>query len=213
MSSEKPLGIPDLVTRRHVGSLTEALSDFRFQADRLRAWGSQLARVLSGGGRVLVAGNGGSAAEAQHLASELVGRMCDDRQPYSAIALSAETSSLTAISNDYGFQEVFARQVRAHGRRGDILVCLSTSGASTNLIEAGRAARDIGIASWALTGPAPNPLAVSCDDVIAIPSVDAQTVQEIHLMCVHLLCRHVEAALPDSSMDGHRQLRLERTGP
>jgi D-sedoheptulose 7-phosphate isomerase len=213
MSREKPLLVPDLLTREHVGSLTRALSDFRFQADRLRGWGGQLAEVLHSGGRVLIAGNGGSAAEAQHMAAELVGRMRDDRRPYSAIALSAETSSLTAISNDYGFEEVFARQVQAHGRRGDVLVLLSTSGASPNLIQADRAARAIDVTSWALTGPAPNPLAEACDDVIAIPSADAQTVQEVHLMCVHLLCRHVEAALPDSSMDGHRELQLERTGP
>jgi D-sedoheptulose 7-phosphate isomerase len=204
--------LPDLVTRQHVGSLARALADFEVHAVGLRDWGGRLARVLAGGGRLLVAGNGGSAAEAQHLAAELVGRLSDDRRPYSAIALSAETSSLTAIGNDYGFDEVFARQVRAHGRRGDVLLSMSTSGASRNLLAANRAASTIGVASWALTGPLPNPLADGADEAIGVPSPEPQTVQEVHLMCVHLLCRHVEAVLlGPPPVQTRRQLRLERT--
>lgn len=185
----------DLLTGHHVGSLARALEDFRADAERLSGWGRTLATVLTGGGRLLAAGNGGSAAEAQHLTAELVGKLREDRRPFSAIALSAETSSLTAIANDYGFAEVFARQVRAHGRRGDVLVLFSTSGASPNLLAAADAARAIGVRSWAITGPVPNPLAAACDDALAVPSDESQTVQELHLMCVHLLCRHVEAAL------------------
>jgi phosphoheptose isomerase len=209
MMRETPLAIADLLTRQHVGSLARALEDFRREAERLSVWGRELAAVLAGGGRLLVAGNGGSAAEAQHLAAELVGKMRDDRRPYSAIALTAETPSLTAIGNDYGFDEVFARQVHAHGRRGDVLVTLSTSGGSANLLAADRAARAIGVRSWALTGPAPNPLAESCDDVVAVPSPDSQTVQELHLVCVHLLCRHVEAGLSGRGANSSRQWRVE----
>jgi D-sedoheptulose 7-phosphate isomerase len=186
----------DLVTAEHLSALSRAMVGYRTEAERLVDWGRRLARVLSGGGRLLVAGNGGSAAEAQHLTAELVGKLDRDRRPLSAIALTAETSSLTAIGNDYGQEEVFARQVRAHGRRGDVLILLSTSGRSPNLLAAERAARYTGLTRWAMTGPAPNPLASACDDALAVPSEDSQAVQELHLVSVHLLCRHLEAALP-----------------
>jgi D-sedoheptulose 7-phosphate isomerase len=175
--------------------LAEALHMFRVEAPRLARWGRHLGGVLAGGGRLLVAGNGGSAAEAQHLSAELVGRLRDDRPAYSAIALHAETSSLTAIGNDYGFDRVFARQVQAHGRRGDVLILMSTSGRSGNLIAAAEAARELGITTWAMTGPLPNPLAMCCDDVLAVPA-DPQTVQELHLVGVHVLCEQIEVALP-----------------
>ncbi len=129
------------------------------QADLIRSWGERLATSLVAGGRLLAAGNGGSAAEAQHLTAELVGRWCTDRRPLSAISLCAETSSLTAILNDYGPDEVFARQVEAHGRPGDVLVLLSTSGTSSNVLHAAKRALDIGMRVWAMTGPGPNPLA------------------------------------------------------
>ena len=201
----------DLLTHNHVGALARALPGFRIEAERLCGWGVALAGVLAGGGRLLVAGNGGSAAEAQHLAGELVGKMREDRQPLSALALSADTSSLTAIGNDYGYDEVFARQVRAHGRSGDVLVLLSTSGRSPNLLAAAEAAAQVGMVRWALTGPNPNPLADACDDALAVPSPDQQTVQELHLVSVHLLCAHVEAALPESFTQPRRHLRLERS--
>jgi D-sedoheptulose 7-phosphate isomerase len=175
--------------------LSEAVELFRTETARLVRWGEHLAGVLVGGGRLLVAGNGGSAAEAQHLTAELVGKLCEDRPAYSAIALHAETSSFTAIGNDYGFEQVFARQVQAHGRPGDVLLLLSTSGRSKNLMAAAAAARDLEITSWAMTGPLPNPLAMCCDDVLAVPA-DQQTSQELHLVAVHVLCEQVEAALP-----------------
>ncbi|MBI4900071.1 MAG: SIS domain-containing protein, partial [Actinobacteria bacterium] len=109
------------VVDAHIGRTFEALSSLQTQAPRLALWGSILADRLSAGQRLLVAGNGGSAAEAQHLTAELVGRFDGDRPPFSAIALHAETSALTAVANDYGYDEVFSRQVRAHGRPGDIL--------------------------------------------------------------------------------------------
>lgn len=115
----------------HLAHLTAALPPFRRCEPLLARWGATLARRLTDGGRLLVAGNGGSAAEAQHLTAELVGKLRDDRQPFSAIALHAETSALTAIGNDYGYAEVFARQVRAHGRPDDVLLLLSTSGGRT----------------------------------------------------------------------------------
>jgi D-sedoheptulose 7-phosphate isomerase len=185
---------------RHLRQLTAALPDYRRTAvARLERWGTDLGRLLNRGGRLLVAGNGGSAAEAQHLTAELVGKLRDDRRPLSAIALSAETSSLTAIGNDYGYEEVFARQVHAHGRPGDILLLLSTSGSSANLLRARTAAAEAGLTCWALTGPQPNPLAALCDDVLAVPSPEPQVVQELHLVSIHVLCEYVEQALTERS--------------
>jgi len=180
----------------HLAGLAAALLPYRLAAERLDRWGADLACTLGRGGRLLVAGNGGSAAEAQHLAAELVGKLRDDRRPLSAIALTAETSSLTAISNDYGYEDVFARQVRAHGRPGDILLLLSTSGRSPNLLTAAAAGQEAGLRCWAFTGPAPNPLADACADVLAVPSPDPQVVQELHLVSVHLLCEYVDRSLP-----------------
>ncbi|WP_326554172.1 D-sedoheptulose-7-phosphate isomerase [Micromonospora sp. NBC_01813] len=186
----------DALLDTHLAGLAEALSPYRQVASLLGRWGAELAWTLGNGGRLLVAGNGGSAAEAQHLAAELVGKLRDDRTPLSAIALTAETSSLTAISNDFGFDEVFARQVRAHGRPGDILLLLSTSGRSANLLAAAHAGRQAGLRCWACTGPAPNPLAQACDEVLAVPAADPQVVQELHLVSAHLLCEYVDRTLP-----------------
>ncbi|KAB1915468.1 SIS domain-containing protein [Micromonospora sp. AMSO31t] len=180
----------------HLSGLAAALLPYRREAERLAGWGTELAWTLARGGRLLVAGNGGSAAEAQHLTAELVGKLRDDREPLSAIALHAETSALTAIGNDYGYDEIFARQVRAHGRPDDILLLLSTSGTSTNLLTAARAAHHTGLRCWAFTGPTPNPLADECHDVLAVPSPDSQVVQELHLVSTHVLCEYVDQALP-----------------
>ncbi|MFI6271045.1 SIS domain-containing protein [Micromonospora zamorensis] len=180
----------------HLTNLAAALVPYRRCESQLARWGADLAHRLAGGGRLLVAGNGGSAAEAQHLTAELVGKLHHDRQPLSAIALHAETSALTAIANDYGYTDVYARQVRAHGRPGDVLLLLSTSGSSANLVTAALAAREAGLTSWALTGVAPNPLADACDEVLAVASPDTQVVQELHLVTSHLLCEYLEQELP-----------------
>ncbi|MDR7274327.1 D-sedoheptulose-7-phosphate isomerase [Catenuloplanes atrovinosus] len=181
----------------HLRGLQAALPEFRALASTiLPRWGERLARHLGTGGRLLVAGNGGSAAEAQHLAAELVGRLRDERQPLSAIALTPDSSAVTAISNDYGYEEVFARQVRAHGRPGDVLILMSTSGRSPNLVKAAHAAREAGVRTWAMTGREPNPLSMACDETLGCPSGDSQVVQELHLVSVHLLCEYVDLALP-----------------
>ncbi|WP_336208799.1 D-sedoheptulose-7-phosphate isomerase [Nonomuraea sp. LPB2021202275-12-8] len=179
----------------HLEKLHAALTRVDDHAVTVRAWGGKLAGVLSAGGRLLACGNGGSAAEAQHLTAELVGRFRADRPPYAAIALHADSSSMTAIANDFGADEVYARQVRAHGRPGDVLVCLSTSGGSANVIAAAHAAHEHGILAWALTGPAPNPLAGICDETVAVPAEETATVQEVHLAMIHMLCDAVEEAL------------------
>ena len=178
----------------HVDRLAAALPALRASGDTLARWGVTLADRLTSGGRLLAAGNGGSAAEAQHLTAELVGRFEGERLPLPAIALHGDTSAVTAIGNDYGYKEVFARQVRAHARPGDVLLLLSTSGRSRNLLTAAHAARRCGADVWALTGAGPNPLARVCDDAVCIPG-DPATVQETHLAAVHMLCRALEAAL------------------
>jgi D-sedoheptulose 7-phosphate isomerase len=183
-----------LSTRAHLDALTASLGDLEAEIGRVERWGRELAGVLAGGARLLAVGNGGSAAQAQHLATELVGRYRDDaRAPLSALALSNDVSSVTAIANDYGAEEAFARQVRAHGRPGDVLVALSTSGRSQNVLAAVEAARRCEITTWALTGRAPNPLAETADDYLAVASDYPPTVQEVHQVVLHLLCGVVEA--------------------
>jgi D-sedoheptulose 7-phosphate isomerase len=181
----------------HLEQLRAALWSLEQQAGTIDGWGRELARVFANGGRLLAAGNGGSAAEAQHLTAELVGRFeAADRAPLSALALHAETSSLTAICNDFGPDEIFARQVEAHGRSGDVLVLLSTSGRSPNLLAAAARARRTGVRVWALSGPRPNPLADEADQVLAVDTPSPTAVQEVHLVAVHALCSAVERQLP-----------------
>lgn len=180
---------------RHFADLVAAMSRVRPFAARLADWGAELARVLDAGGRLLACGNGGSAAQAQHLTAELVGRFENERKPLSAIALHADTSASTAIVNDYGRDEMFARGVRAHGRRGDVLVALSTSGTSSNVLAAVKAAREIGVTTWSLTGPAPNPLLAISDDAIWVDADSTSTVQEVHLVLLHSLCLAADAVL------------------
>jgi phosphoheptose isomerase len=172
--------------------VTESLHRLEGELDQLASWGERLASRLLEGGRLLVVGNGGSAAQAQHLTAELVGRYQAEREPLSAICLHGDTSTLTAICNDYGLEEGFARQVRAHGRPGDVLLSLSTSGRSRNVLAAVRAARDCGLATWALSGAAPNPLAELCDEAVALDCGSAATVQELHQVALHLVCGAID---------------------
>ena len=192
--------------RAHLSSLRAALRALEEDCDRLDGWGRRLSGVLLGGGRLLAAGNGGSAAHAQHLTGELVGRYHDDRTPLSAIALHAETSSLTAIANDFGAEEAFARQVRAHGRPGDVLVVLTTSGRSRNVVAAVEAALDGGLTVWALTGPAPNPVTELCHDALCVDADTTATVQEIHQIAIHLLCAAVDAEVRVSAASATERL-------
>jgi D-sedoheptulose 7-phosphate isomerase len=146
-------------------------------------------------------GNGGSAAQAQHLTAELVGRYRHDRPPFSALCLSSETSSLTAIANDYPIEELFARQVEAHGRPGDVLVLLSTSGRSPNVLEAARRARAAGLQVWAMTGPRPNPLSEIAQESLCAEAPFTATVQELHLVALHVLCAAMDAELGVGAAD------------
>jgi phosphoheptose isomerase len=187
-------GRRDPVALGHLGAHVRAVMELEPQTPRLAAWGELLGRELLAGRRLLAAGNGGSACQAQHLTGELVGRYTLERTALSAIPLLADLASLTAVANDYGWVDVFARQVRAHGRRGDFLLLLSTSGESANLLEAARSARSLGLHVWALTGRLPNALGVSADEAVAVSGSTA-VVQEAHLVAIHLLCAAVDRAV------------------
>ena len=154
-----------------------------------------IASAFAAGGTLLVCGNGGSAADAQHIAAEFVGRYLKERAPFSAIALNTNTSALTAIGNDYGFDEVFARQVRAHGRVGDVLLAISTSGTSPNVLAAVDAAREHGVSVVGLAGGDGGALAGACDVCLTVPVASTPRVQETHILLAHVLCGLVEDAL------------------
>lgn len=151
--------------------------------------------ALGAGGKVMFCGNGGSAADAQHLAAELVGRYRYDRRPLAALALTVDTSALTAIGNDYGFNLVFARQLRGIARPGDVLFGISTSGRSPNVIEGLRIARDLGVRTIGLTGAGGADMAPLCDVLISVPSSETNHIQEMHIAVGHMICGIVESEL------------------
>jgi D-sedoheptulose 7-phosphate isomerase len=165
----------------------------------LLATARKIAEVIIGslraGNKLLVIGNGGSAADAQHIAAEIVGRYQQDRPAYAALALTTDTSVLTAIANDYGFEQVFARQVAALGRRGDALLALSTSGRSPNILAALRTARERGLFTIGFTGTKGKALAALCDHLLVAPSDDTAIIQQIHLAVAHGICEAIEQAL------------------
>jgi len=151
--------------------------------------------ALRAGNKLLIIGNGGSAADAQHIAAEIVGRYKQDRPAYAAMALTTDTSALTAIANDYGFEQVFARQVAGLGRHGDVLLALSTSGRSSNVLAALRTARERGLVTIGFTGSKGETLGALCDHLLVAPSDDTAVIQQIHLAVAHGICDEVEQAL------------------
>ena len=172
-------------------SLARAIADTDFVA-ATRSCALLIEKSLAGGGKLLLAGNGGSASDAQHIAAELVGRYRRDRTAMAAIALTADTSALTAISNDYGFEQVFSRQLRALGRKGDVFVALSTSGKSPNIIAALATARELGLGTIGLTGASRTGFAPLCDIVLSAPSNDTALIQQIHITAAHAICGYLE---------------------
>jgi D-sedoheptulose 7-phosphate isomerase len=147
------------------------------------------------GNRILLAGNGGSAADAQHIAAEFVGRYAFDRPALPSIALTTDSSMLTAIGNDYGYDQVFHRQLEANGRKGDVFIGISTSGNSSNVTAALKRARELGIVTVGLTGQAGTGMSEHCDYCIQVPSVDTPRIQESHIMIGHIICGLAEQAL------------------
>lgn len=157
--------------------------------------GNACVHALKEGKKIMFAGNGGSAADAQHLAAELVSRLNYDRPGLCAIALTTDTSSLTAIGNDYGYERVFARQLEAVGQKGDVLVAISTSGNSPNILAAVNSARAAGITVIGFTGKTGGKMASLCDIALHMPSTSTQNIQECHIMFGHIICQIIEDTL------------------
>lgn len=197
-----------LVERRIL--MEDALTKFALQADALTSVAMRLVETLRSGHKVLVAGNGGSAAEAQHFAAELVGRFKRDRAPYAVLALTTDTAILTAVANDYGYQDVFARQVLAFGQPNDMLIAFSTSGESENLLRAARTGRECAMVTVAITGEASSSLEALSDVTIKVPLVDTALVQELHMIVTHILCDIVETQLSSSSKDTAPMVHIGR---
>jgi D-sedoheptulose 7-phosphate isomerase len=168
-------------------------------AEQLATVAELTATAIRGGGKVLVFGNGGSAAEAIHFAAELVGRYLAERDPLPAIALTENVSSLTAIGNDYGYEEVFARQVRALAAEGDVVIGMTTSGGSANVVKGLQVARELGAITVAMTGGEPGSASEVAEHCIGIPNADTPRIQEGHLLAVHVICEWVEASLAQGS--------------
>jgi D-sedoheptulose 7-phosphate isomerase len=187
----------DLAGVRAAAARSVAVKE-QFFADRaalVLETGRRMAACLRAGGKVLTFGNGGSAADAQHLAGELVGRYLRDRRAWPAMALTTDPSVVTAVANDLGYDAVFRRQVEAHGRRGDMAVGITTSGNSENVVVALAGAKHQGLVTVALTGRGGGRLAGQVDYLIDVPSAETPRVQEVHGLVVHLLCQIVEEEL------------------
>jgi D-sedoheptulose 7-phosphate isomerase len=188
----------DKSTQRISAALQEAIAGLErlsHNSEPIGAAGKLMAASLQDGGKVMFCGNGGSAADAQHLAAELTGRFLRDRAPLAALALTVDTSALTAIANDFGYDHVFSRQLRGIGRKGDTLVAISTSGRSPNVIEAIRAARDMGIATVGLTGSDGGQMRQLCNVCIAVPAERTDHIQQLHITVGHILCGLIEDGL------------------
>ena len=163
--------------------------------DVARKIAAAIIAALRSGNKLLIIGNGGSAADAQHIAAEIIGRYKQDRPGYAALALTTDTSALTSIANDYGFEQVFARQVEGLGQRGDVLMALSTSGKSPNILAALRLARERGLVTVGFTGTKGENLRALCDHLLVAPSDDTPVVQQIHLAVAHGICDEIEQTM------------------
>lgn len=194
--------VPEVTVLDEAGPFVSWLEDHRALFSRLEALApdvhdaaDRLADCLVRGGKLMFCGNGGSAADCQHLAAEFTGRFHEDREPLAALALTTDSSALTCIGNDYAFEEVFARQVRALGRPGDCLVAISTSGRSANVRRAVDAAREAGVAVIGLLGRDGGDIAPRCDLAVVVPGEDTARIQEAHLFIEHAWCGLVEHAV------------------
>ena len=177
-----------------LAGLTKALQSNELLATT-HAIAQAVTNALKAGNKLLLIGNGGSAADAQHIAAEIVGRYKQERPGWAAIALTTDTSALTAIANDYGFEQIFARQVQGLASRGDVLFALTTSGRSPNILAALKTARDMGVTTVGFTGTKGESLRASCDHLFVSPTDDTPVVQQIHMMAMHAICDDVEQAL------------------
>jgi len=178
--------------RRSCETLSRAAGDAKLRAV-IHAVAEAITDAFRAGHKLLIAGNGGSAADAQHIAGEFLSRLNFDRNPLPAIALTTDTSVLTAVGNDYGFDQTFARQVRGLGKPGDVFIAISTSGRSPNVVAALKAAREGGLITVGFTGTAANgTMQPLCDHCLAAPSAETPQIQQIHIVAAHAICGLVE---------------------
>lgn len=187
----------DLVTtyfRDSILTLQQAASDEKLHR-AIRTISDLVETIFRSGNKLMIAGNGGSAGDAQHVAGEFLSRLNFDRAPLPAVALSTDTSVLTAIGNDYGFEHVFERQVRGLGKRGDGLLAISTSGRSPNILAALRAARDLGIVTMGLTGADGGSMHALCDVCLFAPARETPLIQQVHITSAHAICNLVERSM------------------
>jgi len=175
------------------GHLATIKATFALEADIKKACETAVA-TLKAGGKILLCGNGGSAADAQHIAAELTGRYKTERGALAGIALTTDTSALTAIGNDYGYEFVFSRQLEALGREGDLLIAISTSGNSGNVVKALELARKIGIKTIGLSGRTGGAMNELCELNLVVPSNDTPRIQEMHIMIGHIICQAIDDA-------------------
>jgi D-sedoheptulose 7-phosphate isomerase len=192
--SQKSNDLIGVHLRQSLAALERANSDVALLATA-RAIAAVLIGALRAGNKILLIGNGGSAADAQHIAAEIIGRYKQDRPAYAAVALTTDTSALTAIANDYGFEQMFTRQVEGLGQRGDVLLALSTSGRSPNILAALRTARARGLVTIGFTGSKGEALGALCDHLLVSPSDDTPIVQQIHLAIAHGICDEIEQTM------------------
>lgn len=186
---------PDLVIQQAIANHVEVVQALPAQQAVLEGIAAAMTRALLAGNKILWCGNGGSAADSQHLAAELVGRFRRERRGLASIALTTDTSILTAVANDYGYERVFSRQVEGLCREGDVVVGISTSGSSRNICLALEAARSCGAFTVAFTGEGGGTMATIADAVLRIPSKDTARIQEAHILCGHILCDWIELAV------------------
>ena len=182
------------------------------QAGTIASMAKVIAASLAQDGKILFCGNGGSAADAQHLAAEFINRFLMDRPPLPGLALTTDTSALTAIGNDFGFEQIFSKQVRGLGREGDVLLAISTSGASPNITDALKAARGLGMITMGLTGKGGGDMPPLCDYLLDVPDDSTALIQEIHITVGHLLCRLVDYYLFENvpALQPHLKARPEQ---
>ena len=177
-----------------LAGLTRAVESAELQAT-VKTIADAITGSLRAGNKLLLIGNGGSAADAQHIAAEIVGRYKRERRAWAAIALTTDTSALTAIGNDYGIEDMFARQVEGLARPGDVLIAMTTSGRSPNILAALRRARELGVTTIGLTGTKGESLRALCDHVLIAPCDDTPVIQQIHMVALHAICDDVERAV------------------
>jgi D-sedoheptulose 7-phosphate isomerase len=187
--------------RRSCETLDRAANDPSMRAV-IYAIADTITRAFRSGGKLMIAGNGGSAADAQHIAGEFLSRMNLDRDPLPAIALTVDTSVLTASGNDYGFDQAFERQVRGIGRRGDVLLAISTSGRSPNIVRALKVAQDMGVTTVGFTGDGEREMSTYCDLCLTAPSSETPLIQQVHIVVAHAICGLVEQSLCGEGIAG-----------